>query len=76
MRYFLILLNLREYCERIWKASMEKVLECGSDFIRELFDDGKCCRAIAVPHGKLKDIKSHFKGIEVTQTADLQIKIS
>ncbi|VBB28196.1 unnamed protein product [Acanthocheilonema viteae] len=54
-----------EYIDRIWHAKMREVVECSRNFILDLFDDKKCCRAIAVPHGKLKDIEEHFKGIEV-----------
>uniref|UniRef100_A0A915PJR3 Uncharacterized protein n=1 Tax=Setaria digitata TaxID=48799 RepID=A0A915PJR3_9BILA len=61
----------RKYCERIWNASMKEVMECSRNFILDLFDDRKCCRAIAVPQGKLKDIEKYFKGIEVVRSSDL-----
>ncbi|KAK6102595.1 Peptidase M16 inactive domain family protein [Brugia pahangi] len=64
----------REYVERIWNASMKEMVECSRNFVFDLFDDKKCCRAIAVPHGKLKDIEKHFEGIEVVCFSDLHIK--
>uniref|UniRef100_A0A8R1TZL4 Uncharacterized protein n=1 Tax=Onchocerca volvulus TaxID=6282 RepID=A0A8R1TZL4_ONCVO len=64
----------RKYSERIWNASMKEVVECGRNFILDLFDDRKCYRAIAVPHGKLKDIEKYFTGIEVVCSSDLNIK--
>lgn len=53
---------------------MKEMVECSRNFVFDLFDDKKCCRAIAVPHGKLKDIEKHFEGIEVVCFSDLHVK--
>ncbi|VDN02800.1 unnamed protein product [Thelazia callipaeda] len=64
----------REFCERIWRASVEDVVQCSKGYIIDLFKDKKCCRAISVPYGKVKDIRKYFQGIEVVRSSELHAK--
>uniref|UniRef100_A0A914D5H3 Peptidase M16 C-terminal domain-containing protein n=1 Tax=Acrobeloides nanus TaxID=290746 RepID=A0A914D5H3_9BILA len=61
-------------CQRIWEASEDRVLEKGSPYLRNLFDDNKCVRSITAHPSKVSEIELAFKNATTIKIENLQVE--
>ncbi|CAD5233463.1 unnamed protein product [Bursaphelenchus xylophilus] len=64
--------DIESLTHKVWDADMNASFELAKPFIRKLFDDSHCLRAIACPSNKLEEVKNVFPDIKTITVTDLQ----